>query len=626
MNTCFRTAWLTLLVALSLLNPGLLPVDSNGCSHASEPIPPAKTLVKTDSSNETVSAYAVQVTACSEEENARGVWERLKDKGYTPHICSWEDHSGKLWHSVFLGVYKDSAEAGLVARRYREAEGKAVFIKTLDSRVIEAGEAENSYPGKSVDYRQTEAVVPGKEDSIPGESQAVRNEMLGMAEDEEFGPEFIYNGFIEFESFVNTGTSGSFRERNKKNEIRNRLQMRYGTENLFLFSVSNMYLFQTYLNERANDRYRYAKDQQVSRNLRLSSQEAELSFDELYLNYGGGSFRLRAGNQIYGWGTADAFNPTSYFNPSDMREILFRDDDENKVGVPSLSGMFFLGDYTLEAVFVPVHIPPIMAPEGNFWALAINNSFPLPIVSDEPERLGADINNVGYGARLSTSRGGVDMSVSGYRGPDKDQLFLPDKIILQSTTPVALQVRSQTSIVTMFGFDISAALGDFVVQLEAAYSPDKAGVVEQNVTSLTLPFEIDRAHHISYAAGFNYFIPMDRLIERHTGDAVFTFEWFQSKYLDSGLYPTYFTDIITCKFEDSYFDGHITMEIKGIFETRNGGTIFWPEIGYDFQNGLSIKLAYAGIWGEGATTLDGTSIFHYFKDNDVVMGTVRYEY
>jgi len=102
--------------------------------------------------------------------------------------------------------------------------------------------------------------------------------------------------------------------------------------------------------------------------------------------------------------------------------------------------------------------------------------------------------------------------------------------------------------------------------------------------------------------------------------------FFLGDYKLEAAYPPSSTDIITCKFEDSYFDGHITTEIKGIFETRNGGKIFWPEIGYDFQNGLSIKLAYAGIWGEAGTTLDGTSSFHCFKDNNVVMGTVRYEY
>ncbi|MDO9515707.1 MAG: SPOR domain-containing protein [Syntrophales bacterium] len=622
MNACFRTTCLTLLVALSLLNPGLLSVDSDGTSHASEIAPPAGIRVNPNYSNKTLPVYSVQASACRDEKNARSLLGKLKSKGYTPVFYSWKDPSGRLWYSVFLSVYGDAAEAERVARRYREAEGRSVFVKTLERYTL------TPPPLEPVAKRQVEAAPPGEEKSVLEGPRNVRDEEPEMAEEEKTGPEFTYSGFIEFESFVNTGTGQSFKDKNKKNEIRNRLQMRYGTENLYLFSVSNVYLFQTYLNKGADDHYRYAKDQKVSRNLRLSSQEAELSFDELYLNYGRGNFRLRAGNQIYGWGTADAFNPTSYFNPSDMREILFRDDDENKVGVPSLSGMFFLGDYTLEAVFVPVHIPTIMAPEGNFWALSID-SFLLPIVFDEPERLGADIDNVGYGTRLSTSAGGVDISVSGYHGPDKGPLFLPYKVIFQGTTPVAVQLRPQTSIVTMFGFDLSAALGDFVVQLEAAYSPDKAGIVEQSVTGLmglTIPFETDKVRYVSYAAGFNYFIPLSRLIEGHTGDTVFTFEWFQSRYLEGGVYSPSITDIVSCKLEDSYFDGRVKMTVKGVFDTKHGGKVFWPEIGYDFQNGFLVEVGYAAIWGDRGSSWESDSIFYYFRDNDVLMAKIRYKY
>ncbi|MBW2673386.1 MAG: SPOR domain-containing protein [Deltaproteobacteria bacterium] len=628
MNACFRTAWLTLLVTLSLINPGLLPMDPDGCSHASEAASPAEILAKPNSSNETAPVYAVQASACREEKNARDTAERLRGRGYTPEIYSWKDPSGRLWHSVFIGVYGDPAKAGRVASRYREAEGKAVFVKTLGRYAMAPPLLE------SVAHRPVEAAADGEKKGAPEDHHDARDKKPEVAEEEAIGPEFTYSGFIEFESFVNTAGNGSLRERNKKNEIRNRLQMRYGTENLFLYSVSNVYLLQTYLNKKADDYHRYARDEQVSRN----PQEAELSFDELYLNYGRGNFRLRAGNQIYGWGTADAFNPTSYFNPSDVREIFFKDDDENKAGVPSLSGMFFLGDYTLEAVFVPVHIPPIMAPEGSFWAIEADSSFLLPVVLnqtesvdldfDDPESLGVGIANVGYGARLSTSRGGVDMSVGAYRGPDKNQLFLPYEIVYQGTTAV-LQVRPQASIVTMFGFDLSAALGDFVVQFEAAYSPDKAGIVEQNTASLanlTLPFEIDRAHFLSYAAGFNYFIPMDALIERHTGEAVFTFEWFKSRYLEDGLYAPLVTDIVSCKFEDSYFDGRVKTTVKGIFDMKHGGKVFWPEIGYDFQNGFLVEVGYAAIWTDKGSFSENASIFYYFKDNDVLIAKVRYRY
>ena len=640
MNACFRTAWLTLLVTLSLINPGLLSVNSDGCSHASGNAPPTIVPIRTTTSAKPAGLavvrregplYAVQSSAYRDEKNARSILERLANKGYTPNIHSWKDPSGKLWHFIIVGVYEEATEAARATEAVKAVEA-AEFAKIAEAVVAAAKTPkvdEVPKTEKTTEVAEAEETVsPDPKKKVPEGSLDIGGEMSEVAEEEWGGPEFTYSGFIEFESFVNTGGDGSFRERNKKNEIRNRLQMKYGTENFFLYSVSNVYLLQTYLAKKADDYHRYAKDQQVSRNLRLSSREAELSFDELYLNYGRGNFRLRAGNQIYGWGTADAFNPTSYFNPSDMREIFFRDDDENKVGVPSLSGMFFLGDYTLEAVFVPVHITPIMAPEGSFWAFSINSVL-LPIVFENPEPLDANIANVGYGARLSTSRGGVDMSVSGYRGPDKNPLFLPYEIVYQGMIPVPLRVTPHTSIVTMFGFDISAALGDFVVQFEAAYSPDKMGIVEMsatNIAGLTLPLPTDRAHFLSYAAGFNYFIPMDRLIEGHTGNSVFTFEWFKSRYLEDGLYAPLITDIVSCKFEDSYFDGRVKTTVKGIFDMKYGGKVLWPEIGYDFQNGFLVDVGYAAIWMEKGSFCENASIFHYFKDNDIVMGTVRYEY
>ncbi len=439
---------------------------------------------------------------------------------------------------------------------------------------------------------------------------------------------FKYSGFIEFETFINVGKGINLKDNNKKNEVRNRLQARYGSENLYLFSVTNLYLFQTYLNNGADNRYRYSKDQQISRNLRLSSGEAELSLDELYLNYGKGRFRLRAGNQFYAWGTADAFNPTSYFNPADMRELFFRDEDENKVGVPSLSGMFFLGDYTLETVLVPVHMAAIMAGEENFWGLSIDDALPLPVLFEEPELLGASMENMGYGARVSTTIGPVDISLSAYHGPDRTPLFLPYQIAYRGSSAV-LEVRPKSYIVTMLGADLSVAMGDFVVQLEAVYSPGKVGVVEQitaNLAGIALPFQTDRGHYISYTAGFNYFIPVSRLIEGHTGDALFTFEWFQSKYLESGIYSPPITDIVTCKLEDSYLEGRVRATIKGIFDAKKGGRVVWPEMEYDFQNGIVAVVGYAAISGERGASWEDNSIFCYFEDRDIVMAKIRYSY
>ena len=653
MNTCFRTIFLAVLFSLYLINPGSLRTNTVSCSHASKIDYSAEESPKPDSLNENLfrsKIHAVQVTACLEEKNAWDLAKRLRDKGYTPGVYSLKDSSGNLWHVVFLGVYEKPSEAGCVARQYREEEGNPAFVKSFNPSVLEESRVKETSPDgfrdRDLDHDDVEKRLPGLgKITEPVHGENIPEELSGDGTEEDAGEtgeedledgekyeeniaEFTYSGFIELESFVNTYKDQDFRDANKKNEIRNRLEIKYGTEKFFLFAVSNIYLFQTYLNEDAKEDYVYSREHRVSRNLRISSKESELRFDELYINYTMGNFRLRMGNQIYGWGTADAFNPTSYFNPHDLRELIFKDDDENKAGVPSISGMFFLGDYTLETVFVPVHIPIAMPPNGNFWSFVIDDHF-FPVVFEEPRELDADISNCGYGARLSTSLGGVDMSVSGYHGPDREPVFLPYKTLILPNEPVAVLIKPKSYVVSMFGADFSATLGDFVMQVEAAYSPDKRGLVRQNFgdyENMKLPLQVDKSQYMSYSIGFNYFIPINKLIDGHEGESVFTFEWFQSKYFNSDLYPPFLTDIITCRFEDSYFDGRIKTKISAIFDTKNGGTIFWPEVGYDFQNGFSVELSYAAIWGKGESTRENNSVFYYFRDNDILMGKVRYEY
>ncbi len=83
---------------------------------------------------------------------------------------------------------------------------------------------------------------------------------------------------------------------------------------------------------------------------------------------------------------------------------------------------------------------------------------------------------------------------------------------------------------------------------------------------------------------------------------------------------------MTCRYEDSYYDSRIKVKVTGIFEMKNGGTIFWPEVGYDFQNGFSAYLSYADISADEGSSWEDNSLFYYFRDDDIVIWRMRYEY
>jgi len=655
---------------LKPLNPSVQKNPKNTLLSAA--LNPSKPLQK--KASRTHKFYYVQVAAFAKEEGALTTARKLQERGYPADIYSLVDSKNRTLFVVLIGDgYERIARAREMAERYKEEEGDNPLIKSFDPKVlkrqkIETGSEEIAHvsvpevvqeqpepedteivshisdvePARLTDEAETQeeesdkaiasgAVVAESAGEISSEEEPDVDdaEEVFDDEDEEAEIELSYSGFIELENYFSTNDEQDFDDANKKNEIRNRLKLRYGTDELYLFTASDIYFFPSFIDEQIGEDYHYSQDSGVSRNLRISNRESELRFDELYINYSRGDFRLRAGNQIYGWGTADAFNATSYFNPYDARELIFRDDDEWKVGVPSLSGMFFMDSCTLEMVFVPVHVPMIFFTEDTFWSIDyLDDSYPLKF--GETNGLDMEPENFGFGGRVSASIKGVDVSLSGYHGPDREPVFLPSRTLLIPNEPISLLIEPKYYVVNMVGFDVTTTfLDDFVVQAEAAYSPDKRGLVRQNLDNfqeIELPFEVKKSHYISYAVGFNYFLPLNKLLEDHEGESVFTFEWFQSKYFESELYPPFITDIMTCRYEDSYYDSRIKVEVTGIFEMKKGGTLFWPEVGYDFQNGFSTYLSYANISADEGSSWEDNSLFYYFRDDDIVIWRMRYEY
>jgi hypothetical protein len=63
-----------------------------------------------------------------------------------------------------------------------------------------------------------------------------------------------------------------------------------------------------------------------------------------------------------------------------------------------------------------------------------------------------------------------------------------------------------------------------------------------------------------------------------------------------------------------------------LFDTRSGSVILWPKIGWDFQNGWALDLAYVDIRGKSSENDRIDNPFYYYRDNDMVTLNLRYTY
>lgn len=438
----------------------------------------------------------------------------------------------------------------------------------------------------------------------------------GEMEDTSAPAGFEISGFIMNKNIISTYTEQDVADADRKNELRANIKLRYGSDDFYLFLNTNQYAIPLPI----NDEFRYSENFHVGRNGTISGTFYEVNARELYINLAFEKLRLRAGNQVYGWGTADVFNPTSYFNPSDLRELFFREDDELKQGVPSVSSMIFIGDYTLELVFVPLHVPSLFAAENNFWEITYVEG-PFPVFVTNSSGLPVSAENFGYGGRLAGTVAGADISLSAYYGPDRDPLMRPMRTVLVTGEPVSIKVVPEYHVVTSFGADISMRFDKFVVQGEVSFSPDKTVCIDQPYTiGMILPFKTEKTQSLSYTTGFNYFIPLGSLIEGHGGTTVFTVEWTQTIYNGSGYIRPMVTDMITARLEDSFFEDKLKPAATVIWDTRNNGSAFSVKVAWDFQNGFSVNAEYWNIRGSGDAMLG------YFRDNDFISIGGRYEF
>ncbi len=429
------------------------------------------------------------------------------------------------------------------------------------------------------------------------------------------------NFFIELENYMNTYTEQEFKDIFKKNELRFNLTSKVGTYTTYFQIDMNAYMNFHVFSDLVNPNYAYS-DSALSygRNLRLSGDSYEINFQNLFLNLEIKEFRFRAGNQIFNWGTTDVFNPTSSFNPNDLREFLFKDDDEAKQGIPAFSTLIMFGGDSVEFVVAPVHVPIIIPEPGNFWGMHYRQG-PFPVTIEDPQELPVTLENIAVGCRFAKNISGVDMYFSYFHGPDIEPHMRPIATKLIPNHPISIAVRPESYIIDKFGFALNKAIDTFTIQTEIAYSPNKTGVIDQKTTtSVKLPFDIERGHHISYSAGLNWFIPLDDWIPKHQGDSLITAEWFQSVYINQKIIKPILTDILILQARDTLLNSRFTISFTAMVNVIDVGYILTPMLEYTFDIGLALNASYSHI------SSNSNDLLTSYKNNDIFTIRIRYEY
>ncbi|MDZ7373724.1 MAG: hypothetical protein ONB23_07105 [candidate division KSB1 bacterium] len=332
---------------------------------------------------------------------------------------------------------------------------------------------------------------------------------------------------------------------------------------------------------------------------------------------------LRIGKQRIAWGTADKINPTDNLNPKDFEDPL---DFGRKLPVNALRLTAYVGNWAVDAAYVPVFTPAVLPPAD--WRLGPDlmpgvgrdgTYSKLQTVLHAPASTLRDGANLGL--RITTSVWGYDVSAS--------YAYTRDDLPVPAMTRIEIQPQGPPQVTTtlvyprqhVVGMDVAGEISEVGLWAEAAaFLPERevrmrtwlsAGSAPPRLISeeLVLPREV----YVKYVVGADYTWP---------GGIYWNAQFIHGFYGERGRkdLENYLLVAVERKFRHEV----LKIRLAGLLGTpqvrraRSCHTrIVLPEISLYPSDGVELVLGGYWIAARGPTTLSG------FAGNDELFLKVR---
>lgn len=352
----------------------------------------------------------------------------------------------------------------------------------------------------------------------------------------------------------------------------------------------------------------------------------EIDLREAYLDLYGlfsKNLDLRIGRQRIAWGAADKLNPTDNLNPNDLEDIW---DFGRHLASNSIQVSYYLNNWSVNAVFIPVFSPAILPQAGG--ADALLSHFTLPSVfayrniTDTIIMPDRNIKQSAvYGAKVAYKIFNYDFSLSYvYTRYDLPMLnrvtFTPTPNLGQ----VDLAYRLSFPRTNIIGFDLAGAVKDVGVWAEGALClPEKTilitdmsllGMGSQDTIVLEKPY-------LRYIVGLDYTLKNGIYING---------QYLRGFVHERGIgnLTDYFTFAVEWKFLQDRLKLNplnSALEIKSWRDIKNNyALVLSPEINYNPFSGAELSIGYRWLEGSNTTT------FGRVKDNDELYLKVKFSF
>jgi Protein of unknown function (DUF1302) len=350
----------------------------------------------------------------------------------------------------------------------------------------------------------------------------------------------------------------------------------------------------------------------------LDLREAYVDFHKIVID----NLELRVGKQIIAWGTADKLNPTNNINPDDLEDIM---DFGRKLGTNAINMTYYIGEFSIAAVYVPIFTPAVL-PSAD-WASALSPSFsalPGMAVGNFTDTIILPKNNAGQSSMAAVKIGGTifnyDISASYFYG--RDDLPLVNQVLITPTGLTTVDIDAQMIFPRMqvIGLDLAGAIGKVGIWAEGAvFISDE---VEMLTDLSALGMGVQSSIALEAKPYFKYVVGGD-----------YTFKngiYINAQYLHGFIHERdndNLEDYLMAGIEKKYFNDELKImlglgaEIKDFNELEdNYAIMIFPELSYYPVDNTEIILGAYLIDGKDPTN------FGKVKKNDELYLKCKYSF
>ena len=383
--------------------------------------------------------------------------------------------------------------------------------------------------------------------------------------------------------------------------------------------------------------------------------------NEAYYRYSGEIWDISVGRQVIVWGQADGFKLTDVLSARDSSEFIAFSGDDARLPSDSIRLRFFHDLFTFEAIAVPFFTPNKLprfgfedgAKNGLYYIDTPNfydtktplGSIPIQYTKTESEKPKM-FTDTEAAARFSFFLPGIDFSVSGFYGWDKNPRFVKSGYakkglfnpagthhpLLNPYVPKELHTNLNEEYyrIGMAGIDAAIPAGDVTIRLETAwvggrYFEPKNLLTEKSVNDLkkqtpddvTLEFNAPlKKHQLLMLAGIDWIKSSWTLSAQYFEDLILNHKDDIERPMHKGF--------VSLNVSKTFLRDTLKLSASGVIDINYGSTSGTYSVSYAITDNINVALGgdvytkgydgkgdFAALHKISAIWLKGTFIFSH---------------